>query len=73
MTVRLGGALSDPVNANVGESENQENASEFRRNKEPTEKEAIDRLKADLTRAFAAPEDTYQPLSAADLIARNQI
>jgi len=77
MTVRLSGALSEFVAANVGESGSYENVSEYirdliRRDKERTEQEAFERLKAELTNAFAAPESSYHPLSAADVIARNR-
>ena len=77
MTVRLSGALSDFVVANVGENGSYENISEYvrdliRRDKERAEREAFDRLKAELTRAFAAPEDSYKPLTAAEVIARNR-
>jgi len=77
MTVRLSGALSDFVAANVGEDGSYENISEYvrdliRRDKERTEAEAFDRLKAELARAFAAPEESYKPLSAAEVIARNR-
>ncbi len=77
LTVRLGGALSDFVSANVGDDGSYENVSEYirdliRRDKERAEQEAFNRLKAELTLAFAAPEDTYQPLSAAEVIARNR-
>ena len=77
MTVRVGGALSDFVAANVGEDGSYENVSEYirdliRRDKERAEGEAFDRLKAELTHAFAAPENTYQPLTAAEVIARNR-
>ena len=77
MTVRLGGALSDFVSANVGDEGSYENVSEYirdliRRDKERAEQEAFSRLKAELTHAFAAPEETYQPLTAAEVIARNQ-
>lgn len=76
LTVRLGGALSDFVSANVGDG-SYENASEYirdliRRDKERVEHEAFNRLKVELTHAFAAPEDTYQPLSAAEVIARSR-
>jgi hypothetical protein len=33
---------------------------------------AFDRVKAELTRAFAAPQDSYRPLTAAQVIARNR-
>ena len=77
MTVRLSGALSDFVAANVGDNGSYENISEYvrdliRRDKERTEAEAFDRLKAELTRAFAAPEESYKPLSAVEVIARNR-
>ncbi len=77
MTVRLSGALSDFVAANVGDNGSYENISEYvrdliRRDKERTEAEAFDRLKAELTRAFAAPKESYKPLSAAEVIARNR-
>ena len=77
MTVRVGGALSDFVAANVGEEGSYENVSEYirdliRRDKERAEAEAFGRLKAELTHAFAASEDSYQPLTAAEVIARNR-
>jgi putative addiction module CopG family antidote len=77
MTVRISGALSEFVAANVGEDGAYENVSEYirdliRRDKERAEREAFERLKAELTRAFAAPEASYQPLTAADVIARNR-
>ncbi|MBG0810571.1 addiction module antitoxin [Methylosinus sp. H3A] len=77
MTVRVSGALSDFVAANVGENGAYENVSEYirdliRRDKERAEKEAFERLKAELAHAFAAPEAAYAPLTAADVIARNR-
>lgn len=77
MTVRLSGVLSDFVAANVGENGSYENVSEYirdliRRDKERVEKEALERLKAELTHAFAAPESSYRPLTAAEVIARNR-
>ena len=77
LTVRVNGALSDFVNMNVGEDGDYENVSEYirdliRRDKERTQALAFDRLKAELGHAYAAPEDTYQPLCAADVIERNQ-
>ena len=76
MTVRLSGALSDYVAANVGENGSYENVSEYirdliRRDKERSEREACDRLRAELVRAFAGPDSSFHPLSAADVIARN--
>ena len=77
MTVRVGGALSDFVSANVGDEGSYENVSEYirdliRRDKERVEAEAFKRLKAELTHAFAAPEETYKPLTATEVIARNR-
>jgi antitoxin ParD1/3/4 len=77
MTVRLSGALRDFVAANVGETGSYENVSEYirdliRRDKERAERETFDRLKAELTHAFAAPESTYHSLTAAEVIARNK-
>jgi antitoxin ParD1/3/4 len=77
MTVRLSGALADFVAANVGENGSYENISEYvrdliRRDKERAEQEAFVRLQAELTRAFVAPETSYRPLTAAEVIARNR-
>jgi Arc/MetJ-type ribon-helix-helix transcriptional regulator len=77
MTVRGGGALSDFVASNVGEDGSYENVSEYirdliRRDKERAEAEAFNRLKAELAHAFAAPDETYHPLTAAEVIARNR-
>ena len=36
------------------------------------ERESFDRLEAELTHAFAAPEESYRPLTAAEVIARNR-
>jgi len=78
MTVRLSGALSDFVASNVDENGAYENISEYvrdliRRDKERREQEAFDRLKSELTLAFAAPEESYVTLTAAEVIARNRI
>lgn len=77
MTVRISGALSAFMVSNVGENGAYENISEYlrdliRRDKERVERDAFDRLKAELTRSYAAPEDSYRPLSAAEVIARNR-
>ena len=78
MTVRISGALSEFVASNVGENGDYENISEYvrdliRRDKERAEREAFDRLKAELTRAFAALEESYKPLTAVEVIARNRV
>ena len=77
MTIRLGSTLSDFVSDNVSETGSYENVSEYirdliRRDKERAEFEAFDRLKAELKRAFAAPDDSYHALSASDVIKRNK-
>ena len=78
MTVRISGALSDYVAVNVGEDGSYENISEYirdliRRDKERSEREAHERLKAELVRAFAAPDSSFHPLSASEVIARNRV
>lgn len=77
MTVRLSGALSEFVAANVSEAGAYENVSEYvrdliRRDKERVEREAFERLKAELQRAFAAPDGSYEPLTASEVIERNR-
>ncbi len=77
MTIRLGSTLSDFVSANVSETGSYENVSEYirdliRRDKERAELEAFGRLKAELVRAFDAPDDSYHALSASDVIERNK-
>ena len=77
MTVRISGALSEFVASNVGENGSYENISEYirdliRRDKERVEREAFERLKAELARSYAAPERNYRPLSAAEVIERNR-
>jgi putative addiction module CopG family antidote len=77
LTVRLGGGLSDFVASNVGEDGSYENVSEYirdliRRDKARAEQQAFERLKTELAHAFAAPETSYKPLTAAEVIARNR-
>ncbi len=77
MTVRLNETLSDFVAANVGDQGAYDNVSEYvrdliRRDKERSEQVAFERLKAELARAFSAPESSYAPLTAAEVIARNK-
>jgi antitoxin ParD1/3/4 len=77
LTVRLSGALNDFVQANIGEDGVYENVSEYirdliRRDKERAEQEAFDRLKTELRHAFAAPDSSYQSLTAAEVIARSR-
>ena len=77
MTVRLSGTLGDFVAANVGENGAYENVSEYirdliRRDKERMEAQAFDRLTTELEHAFSAPDSSYEPLTAAEVIARNR-
>ena len=76
MTIRLGPTLSDFVSANVSETGSYENVSEYirdliRRDKERTDLEAFNRLKAELKLAFSAPDKSYGAVSASDVIKRN--
>ena len=78
MTVRLSGALREFVAANVSETGAYENVSEtirdlIRRDRERAQQIAFERLNAGLTQAFAAPEANDHPLTAAAVIARNQV
>lgn len=77
LTVRLSGTLSEYVAANVGETGTYENVSEYvrdliRRDKERKEQELFERLRAELSLAFERPDDSYRPLTAAEVIRRNQ-
>ena len=65
------------MSANVGEHGNYENVSEYvrdliRRDKAQSEQDALERLKAELRLAFEQPEDSYQTLTATEVIQRNQ-
>ena len=76
-TVRLSGALSEFVMTMVGPGGSYGNASEYihdliRRDMERVRRQTSDSLEAELKRAFAAPEESYMPLTAADVIERNQ-
>ena len=77
LNVRVSGVLSEFVAANVGEAGAYDNVSEYvrdliRRDKERVEADRFTRLKAELTRAFAAPDASYQTLDADAVIARNR-
>jgi len=76
LNVRVSGALGEHVSANVGDDGAYENVSEYvrdliRRDKERADAEAFTRLRAELQRAFAAPDSTYRPLDANTVIRRN--
>lgn len=77
LNVRVGGALSDFVAANIGEHGAYDNVSEYvrdliRKDKKRVEEQAFERLKAELQRAFATSDADYQRVSAADVIKRNR-
>lgn len=76
LNVRVSGALGAFVAANVGDDGVYENVSEYvrdliRRDMTRVEDEAFERLKAELTHAFAAPDSAYRALGAEDVIRRN--
>jgi Arc/MetJ-type ribon-helix-helix transcriptional regulator len=77
LTLRLSGPLSDFVQAKLGEDGTYEDVSEYirdliRRDRERSEQLRFDRLQAELAHAFKAPDQSYQSLTAAEVIARNQ-
>lgn len=77
LNVRVSGSLGDFVAANIGDNGAFENVSEYvrdliRRDKERTESDAFERLKAELTRVFAAPDSSFEMLDADAVIARNR-
>ena len=76
LNVRISGALSEFVAASVGDHGDYENVSEYvreliRRDKARLEAERFTRLKAELTQAFAASEESYTALDAQTVITRN--
>lgn len=77
LTVRVSGALRDFVAARVGDSGCYENVSEYLRDlirgdQARDERQALARLKAELSLAYAAPETSYESVTANDIIARNR-
>ncbi len=77
LNVRVTGALGDFVAENVGGEGAYENVSEYvrdliRRDMERVEAGSFERLKAELARAFAAPDSAYEPLDAEAVITRNR-
>jgi antitoxin ParD1/3/4 len=71
MTVRRSGALGADANGGEGGACETVGAS----SREPIRRDegrvAFERLKAQLQHAFAAPEESYRPLTATEVIARN--
>lgn len=77
LNVRVGGALSEFVAANVGEHGAYDNVSEYvrdliRKDKKEAEEQAFQRLKAELQRAFGSPDAGYRRITAADVVTRNR-
>ena len=77
LNVRVSGSLGEFVTANVGDHGAYENVSEYvrdliRRDKERSERETFDRLKAELKHAFAAPDSAYSVLDAEAVIQRGR-
>lgn len=77
LNVRVGGTLSEFVAANVGEHGAYDNVSEYvrdliRKDKRKAEEQAIERLKAELQRAFATPDSDYRRITGKDVINRNR-
>ena len=78
LNVRVSGALGAFVADNVGEAGAYENVSEYvrdliRRDKERAEREAFERLRAELRHAFAQPDDRFHVSSGDDVITRNTL
>ncbi|MBA4047564.1 MAG: addiction module antitoxin [Sphingomonas sp.] len=77
LNVRVHGPLGQFVADNVGDTGMYENVSEYirdliRKDKERTERERFERLKAELRVAFTASEDSYVSLTAQEVITRNR-
>ncbi len=77
LNVRVSGALGDFVTANIGPDGSYENVSEYvrdliRQDKARAEAAGFERLRAELARAFAAPENSFEPLTADTVIERNR-
>lgn len=77
LTVRVSGTLRDFVASRVGGAGTYENVSEYLRDlirgdQARDEHHAFERLKAELALAYAAPEESYEPLTAADIIRRSR-
>ena len=77
LNVRVNGSLGQFVADNVGDAGLYENVSEYvrdliRRDRERAERDSFDRLKAELTRAFSAPDGAYRTLEAGTVINRGR-
>lgn len=77
LNVRLTGALGDFVAENVGEYGTYENVSEYvrdliRRDKEQSDAARLTALRSELAVAFAAPDSSYEALTAETVLNRNR-
>jgi antitoxin ParD1/3/4 len=77
LNVRVSGKLGEFVAGNVAADGAYENVSEYvrdliRRDMERSQAEAFDRLKAELQRAFAAPDESYEAVGAEAVIQRGR-
>jgi antitoxin ParD1/3/4 len=77
LNVRVSGELSDFVLRQTGPDGTYDNTSEYirdliRRDKQASEAAAFERLKAELKRAFAAPEGSGTEITAAGFLARQK-
>ena len=75
LNVRVSGPLGAFVADNVGAHGAYDNVSEYvrdliRRDKERSERESFDRLKAELQRAFTQGDERFKASSADDIISR---
>lgn len=75
LNVRVSGPLSEFIAANVGEEGLYENVSEYvrdliRRDRERVEQEKFEALKAELQRAFSAPDSAFVKVDRDELLAR---
>jgi antitoxin ParD1/3/4 len=76
LNVRVTGSLGDFIAENVGQYGTYENVSEYvrdliRKDKARVEDQNFQRLKAELTHAFAVADSAYESLDAATVIKRN--
>ena len=76
INVRVGGTLSEFVSSNISETGSYENVSEYvrdliRKDKAAKEQLAFKALKAELQKAYSAPDCEYVELSADDIINRH--
>ena len=77
LNVRVSGELGGHVSRMVGRDGNYDNTSEYirdliRRDKNAREEQSFERLKAELQRAFAAPEGSGVEMTVDEFLARHK-